>query len=123
MAHLCALRDVGTVIDSVQNDKVADWYSRTRAVILAVQRQPNTNTIQIVDRILKSAAQNEAVIPAAIKLNILSMTVRNPFAPQFMMCSLPFLSHSPLVVLVIFLFVGQYFRHQPLPVSLCLYPY
>ncbi len=67
----CTLIDVGKVIDSVQNDKVASWYKRTRAVILAVQRQPNTNTIQIVDRIRELLPQYEAVMPAAVKLNVL----------------------------------------------------
>ncbi len=40
------ISDIGNAIDSVQNDKVASWFNKTRAIILAVQRQPNTNTIQ-----------------------------------------------------------------------------
>ena len=45
------ISDIGTAIDSVENDKVASWYNKTRAIILAVQRQPNTNTIQIADSV------------------------------------------------------------------------
>ena len=100
------LRDVGTVIDSVQNDKVASWYTKTRAVILAVQRQPNTNTIQIVDRILKLLPKYEAVMPAAVKLNILydrSQSIRASVNDV----QLTFLVTLSLVVLVIFLFLGN----------------
>ena len=43
------LQDLGQVIDSVQNDKVASWFNNDRAVVLAVQRQPGTNTIEVVD--------------------------------------------------------------------------
>jgi len=42
------------VTDSVENDKVAAWYNAegksTRAIVLAIQRQPGTNTIEVVDR-------------------------------------------------------------------------
>ncbi len=41
--------------DSVENDKVAAWFNfkgqSTRAVVLAIQRQPGTNTIEVVNRI------------------------------------------------------------------------
>ncbi len=45
------LQDLGSVIDSVENDKIANWYNMTRAVVLAIQRQPGTNTVQVVDSI------------------------------------------------------------------------
>ena len=47
------LQDLGEVIDSVENDKVASWYNDTRTIMLAVQRQPGTNTIEVVDSIKK----------------------------------------------------------------------
>jgi HAE1 family hydrophobic/amphiphilic exporter-1 len=34
------LQELGQVVDGVENDKVASWFSGTRAVVLAVQRQP-----------------------------------------------------------------------------------
>src|SRR5204863_241698 len=34
------LEEIGRVIDSVQNDKIASWFNNTRGIILAVQRQP-----------------------------------------------------------------------------------
>ncbi|RQW85517.1 MAG: efflux RND transporter permease subunit, partial [Geobacter sp.] len=45
------LQELGRVIDTVENDKVANWFNNTRAVVLAVQRQPGTNTIEVVNSI------------------------------------------------------------------------
>src|SRR3989442_2735829 len=45
------LEQLGRVLDSVQTDKVASWYNDERAVILAIQRQPGTNTVEVVDAI------------------------------------------------------------------------
>src|SRR5205085_11696207 len=45
------LEELGRVIDGVQTDKVAGWFNGERAVVLAVQRQPGTNTIEVVDAI------------------------------------------------------------------------
>lgn len=65
------IRDVGTVIDSVQTDKVASWYNGRRGIILAVQRQPGTNTIDIVDDIKKMMPNFRAILPGAVNLEIL----------------------------------------------------
>ncbi len=65
------LNQLGRVFDSVQNDKVAAWYNGTRGVVLAVQRQPGTNTIEIVDAIRKILPNFEAQLPPSIKLSIL----------------------------------------------------
>ena len=45
------LEEIGRVIDGVQTDKVASWFNDERAVVLAVQRQPGTNTVEVVDAI------------------------------------------------------------------------
>ena len=47
------LEQLGRVINSVQNDKVASWFNGTRSIVLAVQRQPGTNTVEVVDSIKK----------------------------------------------------------------------
>ncbi|HUH92453.1 MAG TPA: efflux RND transporter permease subunit [Casimicrobiaceae bacterium] len=65
------LDQIGRVFDSVQNDKVAAWYNGTRGVVLAVQRQPGTNTIEIVDAIKKILPTFEEQLPPSIKLSIL----------------------------------------------------
>jgi len=65
------LDQIGRVFDSVQNDKVAAWYNGTRGVVLAIQRQPGTNTIEIVDAVRRVPPTFEAQLPPSIKLSIL----------------------------------------------------
>lgn len=74
------LQDIGRVVDSVQTDKVASWYNGNRAVVLAVQRQPGTNTIQIVDSIKKMMPTFRAILPDVVNLEILfdrSISIRH----------------------------------------------
>ena len=47
------LEQLGNVIDGVENDKTAAWFNGVRGVILAVQRQPGTNTVEVVDNVKK----------------------------------------------------------------------
>jgi len=69
------LEQLGHVLDSVQNDKVAAWYNTatntTRAIILAIQRQPGANTVEVVDNIKRLLPQFREVIPAAVHLDVL----------------------------------------------------
>src|SRR5581483_615531 len=65
------LNQIGRVFDSVQNDKVAAWYNGTRGVVLAVQRQPGTNTIEVVNAIRAILPSFQAQLPPSIKLSIL----------------------------------------------------
>jgi len=100
------LSDVGDVIDSVQSDKVASWFTDTRAVILAVQRQPNVNTIDVVDTINKILPQYVAGMPPSVKVNILydrSISIRASVHDV----ELTFLITLGLVVMVIYLFLGD----------------
>jgi HAE1 family hydrophobic/amphiphilic exporter-1 len=98
------LDQIGRVIDSVANDKVAGWYNNDRAVILAIQRQPGTNTIEVVDRIRSVLPAFESQLPAAINLDILydrSETIRESIHDvQFTL-----VLAAALVVMVIFLFL------------------
>jgi HAE1 family hydrophobic/amphiphilic exporter-1 len=65
------LNELGRVIDSVQNDKTASWYNGDRAIVLAIQRQPGTNTVEVVDSIRKLLPQLEDHIPAAVQVSTL----------------------------------------------------
>jgi HAE1 family hydrophobic/amphiphilic exporter-1 len=65
------LNELGRVIDSVENDKIASWYRDTRAIILAVQRQPGTNTIEVVDSIKELLPSFRDQMPGSVNLNIL----------------------------------------------------
>src|SRR6185369_12725407 len=58
------LREIGRAIDSVQNDKTASWLNNRRSISLAIQRQPGTNTVEIVDNIKKLLPQFRQQMPA-----------------------------------------------------------
>ncbi|HVO15223.1 MAG TPA: multidrug efflux RND transporter permease subunit [Alphaproteobacteria bacterium] len=95
---------IGRVIDSVENDKVASWFNDARAVILAIQRQPGTNTIEVVNAIRKVLPSFEHSLPASVKLDVLydrSESIRNSVDEvQFTL-----VLAAALVVMVIFLFL------------------
>ncbi len=98
------LQDVANVIDSVENNKVASWFNGRRGVTLAVQRQPGTNTVAVVDAIRQLMPQLKQQLPAAVSLDILydrSTSIRQSVDDvQFSL-----LLAIVLVVLVIFLFL------------------
>ena len=98
------LDELGRVIDSVENDKVASWFINTRAVVLAIQRQPGTNTVEIVDNIRKLLPGFRAQMPASVHLDVLydrSYTIRNSVDDV----KFTLLLALGLVVMVIFLFL------------------
>ena len=64
------LEQLATVIDSVENNKVEGWFNGQRGVILAIQRQPGTNTVAVVDSILALIPQFRREIPPSINLSI-----------------------------------------------------
>jgi len=65
------LEELGKVIDSVENDKTAAWFGTNRGVILAVQRQPGTNTVEVTDAIKKLLPSFRQQLPAAVELEVL----------------------------------------------------
>ncbi|MEI6429462.1 MAG: efflux RND transporter permease subunit [Pseudanabaena sp. ELA607] len=98
------LNEVGQVLDSVENDRLASWFNGTRAIILAIQRQPGTNTVAIVETLEKLLPTFRSQIPAAIEMEIVydrSQAVRASVEDvQFSL-----LLAIALVVTVIFLFL------------------
>jgi hydrophobic/amphiphilic exporter-1 (mainly G- bacteria), HAE1 family len=65
------LEQLGRVIDSVENDRVASWYNDEHAIILAIQRQPGTNTVQVVDTIKNLLPSLREQIPRSIEIDVL----------------------------------------------------
>lgn len=101
------LQELGRVIDTVENDKVANWFNNTRAVVLAIQRQPGTNTIEVVDSIKKLLPVFRAQIPASVDLKVLfdrSLSIRSSVADVKFTLGLTIC----LVVMVIFLFLRNF---------------
>jgi hydrophobe/amphiphile efflux-1 (HAE1) family protein len=98
------LDDVATVSDSVQDDKAAAWRNGERSIILAIQKQPGTNTLAVVDRIRSLLPQFDALLPAGVHMDVQydrSQSIResvNDVGFSLMLA-------LALVVLVIFLFL------------------
>ncbi len=98
------LNELGRVINDVENNKIASWYKNTRAIVLAIQRQPGTNAIEVVDAIKKLLPAFRAQMPASVDLNILydrSVSIRESVNDV----KSTLLLSIGLVVLVIFLFL------------------
>jgi HAE1 family hydrophobic/amphiphilic exporter-1 len=102
------LSEIASISDSVENDKIAAWYNTkgtsTRAIVLAIERQPGTNTIEVVDRIREQIPAFRAQLPGAVDLNILfdrSETIRASVADV----KFTLLLTIGLVILVIFFFL------------------
>jgi HAE1 family hydrophobic/amphiphilic exporter-1 len=98
------LNELGRVIDSVQDDKSASWYNGDRSVVLAIQRQPGTNTVEVVNGVKKLLPRLEQQIPAAVRVDTLydrSESIRASVNDV----KFTLLLTIALVVMVIFLFL------------------
>jgi len=98
------IEQIGTAIDSVENDKLAAWYNDTRSIVLAIQRQPGTNTIEVVNSIKALLPTFRMQMPASVDLNILydrSDSIRDSVNDVKFTLMLTI----GLVILVIFLFL------------------
>ena len=115
------LSDIATVIDSVENNKTASWFNGQRTVLLAIQRQPDANTVAVVDSVRKLIPYLNEQIPASVKLHVMldrSESIRASVADVRFTLGLTI----ALVVLVIFLFLrnltATFIPAIVLPVSL-----
>ena len=100
------LRDVAKVIDSVENNQSASWYDGARSIVMAIQRQPNANTVEVVDRIKAVLPQFRAELPPTVGIHVLndrSRSIREAVADVEFTLMLV----VALVVLVIFLFLRR----------------
>ncbi|RWP44378.1 MAG: efflux RND transporter permease subunit [Mesorhizobium sp.] len=100
------LGEVTRVIDSVETTTTASWYDGTRAIIMAVQRQPDANTVDVVDRVKAMLPSFQDQMPAAASIRLLndrSTSIREAVDDvQFTL-----LLTIALVVMVIFLFLRR----------------
>src|SRR5664279_732211 len=62
------LNEIARVIDSVENNKIATWYNDARAVVLAIQRQPDANTVSVVDMVREKLPAMRSQVPPAIEM-------------------------------------------------------
>jgi len=98
------LEQIGRVVDGVENDKVAAWFRNSRGIVLAIYRQPGTNTIQVVDAVKKLLPTFRAEVPAGVEMEVLfdrSVTIRQSVDEVEFALMLAL----ALVVMVIFIFL------------------
>ncbi len=102
------LSDLGTVSNSVENNKTASWFydakGLRRAIVLAIQRQPGTNTVEVVDAIKALLPAFRQQMPPSVDLGIVydrSVSIRSSVQDVKFTLFLALL----LVILVIFLFL------------------
>ncbi len=100
------LEDVAKVTDSVANDRSASWFGETRGIILAVRRQPGSNTVEVVDDIKALLPDIREQLPASIQLELM-LDRSEPIRESVHDVQFTLLLSIALVVLVIFLFLRR----------------
>jgi HAE1 family hydrophobic/amphiphilic exporter-1 len=98
------LDEVAHVYDGIENDKQAAWYQGQRTIYLAIQKQPGTNVVAVVDAVKQLLPTFRQQLPAALSLDVRtdrSVAIRESVADVKLTLVLTVI----LVVLVIFLFL------------------
>src|SRR6185503_1491722 len=105
------LEELGTIIDSVEDDKTASWFftkkGSDRSIVLAIQRQPGTNTIAVTDGIKNLLPVFRTEMPPSVNMDILydrSDTIRESYDDVVVTMVMTLV----LVVIVIFLFLRNF---------------
>ena len=100
------LGEVAHILDGVENNRTAGWFNDTRSITLAIQRQPDANTVEVVDAIKALLPMFRAQLPAGIELHVVndrSQSIRASVREVQFTLALTI----GLVVLVIFLFLRR----------------
>jgi hydrophobic/amphiphilic exporter-1 (mainly G- bacteria), HAE1 family len=100
------LSQIARVVDSVENDKIATWFNDARAIVLAIQRQPDANTVQVVDLVRQSLPTMRAQVPPSIQMQPLfdrSLSIRAAVTDVQETLAIAI----TLVIMVIFLFLRK----------------
>ncbi|MBK7047767.1 MAG: efflux RND transporter permease subunit [bacterium] len=98
------LQELGRVVDSVQNDKAASWFKGERAIMLAVQRQPGTNTDAVSHAVRDLLPTFRDQLPASTELEVM-FDRADPIRESVHDVKLTLGLTLVLVILVIFLFL------------------
>ena len=100
------LRDVAVIRDGSENETSLSRYNGTPSIILAVQRQPDANTVAVIDAIYAAIPKLQEQLPSDVKLNTLNdrgVSIRDALDDIYFTLALTIV----LVVLVIFLFLRR----------------
>jgi HAE1 family hydrophobic/amphiphilic exporter-1 len=98
------LDEVATTYDSVENDKIASTFGDERAIVLAIFKQPDANTVAVVDAVKARLPALREQIPASVKMRVTndrSISIRQSVSDVELTLSIAIV----LVIMVIFLFL------------------
>jgi hydrophobic/amphiphilic exporter-1 (mainly G- bacteria), HAE1 family len=98
------LSEIARVYDGVENDRIGGWFQGDPAINLAINKQPGTNVVQVVDSIKELLPSLSAPLPAALTVQVRadrSLLIRESVQDVKTTLMLAIV----LVVLVIFLFL------------------
>jgi HAE1 family hydrophobic/amphiphilic exporter-1 len=116
------LDEVARVYDSVENERIASWFNGTRSIILAIYKQPDANTVAVVDGVLAKLPSLRAQIPPSVTIQVAmdrSQSIRQSVADV----EETLLIAIGLVILVIFLFLrsasATFIPALAVPISFC----
>ncbi|WMT71356.1 efflux RND transporter permease subunit [Bradyrhizobium sp. Ash2021] len=116
------LDEIAKVYDSVENDKIATWFNGTRAIVLAIYKQPDANTVAVVDGVLAKLPSLRAQIPPSVNIQVAmdrSVSIRQSVSDV----EETLLIAIGLVIMVIFLFLrsasATFIPALAVPISLC----
>ena len=98
------IKDVGDVINSVQNERLRSWFGDQRAEGIAIQKEPGANTVAVVDRIRALMPKLEQSLPPAVHVDLMSDRSQTTRA-AINDVQLTMLLTISLVIVVIFLFL------------------
>jgi hydrophobic/amphiphilic exporter-1 (mainly G- bacteria), HAE1 family len=116
------LDEIAKVYDSVENDKTATWFNGVRSVVLAIYRQPDANTVAVVDGVLAKLPSLRAQIPPSVKIDV-TMDRSQSIRQSVTDVEETLLIAVGLVILVIFLFLrsasATLIPALAVPISLC----
>ena len=98
------LDEVAKIYESVENDKIASWFNGERSIVVAIQKQPDANTVAVVDAVRAKLPALRAQIPPSVTMSVMldrSVSVRQAVADVEETLGIAVC----LVILVIFLFL------------------
>ncbi len=101
------LGEIAVITDSVENTRRLNWYSGTPGMVLAIQRQPGTNTVAVADSIRRLLPEFRAMLPASASLEVLydrSQSIKESVNDVKFTLVLTI----SLVIMVIFLFLRKF---------------
>ncbi len=98
------LEQLGNVIDHVEDDKTAAWFNGIPSMVLAISRQPGTNTVEVVDNVHKIFKELQDALPPAISM-VVAFDASQSIRESIHDVEFTLLLTITLVVMVIFLFL------------------